>query len=167
MELFRSALDGWGLHDLGFIGNIFTWFRGRSSRTLVCGILDRACASAEWSQCFPFSEVELSFPHKSDHCPIVLHIKGSAVENFKRGFNVERQRSKMHWFREGDRNTKFFHSKASTQYKNNLVKDLRDDTEIWYEKDSDIERIVVDHFSKIFETTNPSVEERISSRIEG
>ncbi|KAL3522951.1 hypothetical protein ACH5RR_015785 [Cinchona calisaya] len=80
-----------------------------------------------------------------------------------------RQRSKMHWFREGDRNTKFFHTKASIQYKNNLVKGLRDNAGIWCDKDSDIERIVVDHFSKFFETTNPSTEilDRVTSPVVG
>ena len=36
------------------------------------------------------------------------------------------QRSRINWFREGDRNTRYFHSKASARYQNNLIDGMED-----------------------------------------
>ena len=37
-----------------------------------------------------------------------------------------RQRSRLNWFREGDRNTSFFHAKALARYTKNYIKGLFD-----------------------------------------
>ena len=40
---------------------------------------------------------------------------------------IWRQRSKALWFKEGDKNTRFFHNKATQRKKRNLIKGVKDD----------------------------------------
>ncbi|KAL0444077.1 UNVERIFIED_CONTAM: hypothetical protein Slati_2130400 [Sesamum latifolium] len=55
------------------------------------------------------------------------------------------QRSKMHWITEGDGNTKFFHSYASTRRRMNTIKCLRDETGVMKDSVGDIQGII-SHF---------------------
>ncbi|KAL3826043.1 hypothetical protein ACJIZ3_022072 [Penstemon smallii] len=68
-----------------------------------------------------------------------------------------RQRAKAHWMREGDKNTKFFHAKASSRRRVNTIHGLRNSEGIWCEKDEDLERIVAEYFEKIFTSSSPSL----------
>jgi len=42
-----------------------------------------------------------------------------------------KQRAKLHWFKEGDRNTSYFHVKASSQFQKNTIKGIFDEQENW------------------------------------
>ena len=46
---------------------------------------------------------------------------------------IWRQLSKVHWYRDGDRNTKFFHARASERRKKNTILGLWNDDGIWCE----------------------------------
>uniref|UniRef100_A0A803P9C5 Reverse transcriptase n=1 Tax=Cannabis sativa TaxID=3483 RepID=A0A803P9C5_CANSA len=64
------------------------------------------------------------------------------------------QRSRVEWLQSGDRNTKFFHSKASARRSNNKIKELRDvDGSVITSKDG-IAHLVADYFSKLFTATD-------------
>ncbi|KAL3813976.1 hypothetical protein ACJIZ3_015244 [Penstemon smallii] len=67
-----------------------------------------------------------------------------------------RQRAKAHWMREGDKNTKFFHAKASSRRKMNMIDGIRDANGVWREKANELEAIVADYFRDIFTSSNPS-----------
>lgn len=64
---------------------------------------------------------------------------GVAIEEMRREINdlldseeiLWHQRSKIHWYREGDRNTKFFHARASNRRKKNTIWGLWDDEGRW------------------------------------
>ena len=66
------------------------------------------------------------------------------------------QRSRINWFREGDRNTRYFHSKASARYQNNLIDGMEDLNGNWQEDISIVEGIIVDYYSALFSTSNPT-----------
>ena len=65
-------------------------------------------------------------------------------------------RSRVAEVRDGDRNTKYFHHKASQRRKRNFVKGLFNERGEWCDDGEDIENIFSDYFSSIFESANPS-----------
>ena len=66
------------------------------------------------------------------------------------------QKSRINWFREGDRNTRYFHSKTSARYQNNLIDGMEDSNGNWQEDISIVEGIIVDYYSTLFSTSNPT-----------
>lgn len=70
-----------------------------------------------------------------------------------------RQRSKLHWLANGDRNTSYFHSFASKRREVNHIQGLKDSTGQWCKKPEDIKRIIEKHFGELFSTSEPSAED--------
>lgn len=56
----------------------------------------------------------------------------------------------------GDRNTSFFHTKASSHKQRNTIRGLSDDANNWQEDESAMEHIIIDYFSTIFQSNGPS-----------
>ena len=65
-------------------------------------------------------------------------------------------RSRVAEVRDGDRNTSYFHHKASQRKKRNYVHGLSDEHGTWCEDGEDIESIFNDYFSSIFTSSKPS-----------
>nr|XP_023894348.1 uncharacterized protein LOC112006298 [Quercus suber] len=89
---------------------------------------------------------------------------GAVINQLRREINdlldseetIRRQRSKVHWYREGDRNTKFFHARASERRKKNSILGIWNDDDIWCESKESIVAIAVSYFEKIYSTSSPS-----------
>ncbi|CAL5398420.1 unnamed protein product [Camellia sinensis] len=58
--------------------------------------------------------------------------------------------TRANWLNEGDRNTSFFHSKASQRHKKKRIDRLQDDHDRWCSTPEDLERIVVGYFAELF-----------------
>ena len=69
-----------------------------------------------------------------------------------------RQRSKTLWFKEGDRNTKYFHAKVSSRRKQNLIVGLLDNNIQWIEDITAIENEFSDYFRNLVTSSNPSAQ---------
>ncbi|KAK2663492.1 hypothetical protein Ddye_002066 [Dipteronia dyeriana] len=67
-----------------------------------------------------------------------------------------KQRAKMDWLKNVDRNSRFFHSKASARKTRNKIKGLLDDKEVWKESNEEIEMITGHYFSNIFNSSRPT-----------
>ena len=67
--------------------------------------------------------------------------------------------------REGDRNTKFFHAKASARRKKNLIVSLKEMDGTMIEQQSDIKRMIIQHFSTLFHSSNPNAIEEVVAHI--
>ena len=75
MEKFRQALEDCELHDLGFVGDAFTWRNHHvSASSFIKKRLDRAVANGEWRARFPLVRVVNGDPRHSDHRPIIVDL---------------------------------------------------------------------------------------------
>ena len=66
----------------------------------------------------------------------------------------------------GDRNTAYFHSKASQRFRRNRILGLRNSQNNWCTDDSQIKNIAVDYFQSLFSTSSPSEFSAILERIQ-
>ena len=73
-----------------------------------------------------------------------------------------RQRSRISWLNEGDRNMNFFHACASQRKRTNTITGLRDATDSLQSAPAEVERIAIKHFNGLFTSSNPqNIEEAI------
>ncbi|KAL0453408.1 UNVERIFIED_CONTAM: hypothetical protein Slati_1318900, partial [Sesamum latifolium] len=66
-----------------------------------------------------------------------------------------KQRGKIHWLREGDMNTSFFHNQASTRKWTNAIDRIQNGEGQWLDKEEDIQNHIEAYFNEIFRTRNP------------
>ncbi|XP_073025066.1 uncharacterized protein [Primulina eburnea] len=64
-----------------------------------------------------------------------------------------RQRSRISWLKDGDRNTKFFHSKASNRRIQNTITGLISSHGDWCTENREMSTIVLDYFESLFTST--------------
>ncbi|KAK6140636.1 hypothetical protein DH2020_025620 [Rehmannia glutinosa] len=70
-----------------------------------------------------------------------------------------KQRAKHHWYKEGDRNTKFFHNSASIRRESNHIDGLKDASGSLQTSPEGIECIILDYFGSLFTSASPSEED--------
>ncbi|KAK6164360.1 hypothetical protein DH2020_001224 [Rehmannia glutinosa] len=70
-----------------------------------------------------------------------------------------KQRSRNNWLKHGDRNTPYFHSQASRRKRINTIKGLASKQGDFCTNTTTMGDIIVDYFSEIFTSTNPSQED--------
>jgi exonuclease III len=66
------------MHDLGFIGQPWTFDNRQADSRNVKVRLDRAVATPSWSNWFPNALVRHIASSRSDHCPIVFELAGNS-----------------------------------------------------------------------------------------
>ncbi|KAL0011886.1 hypothetical protein SO802_006994 [Lithocarpus litseifolius] len=71
--------------------------------------------------------------------------------------DMRHQRSRNCWLRSGDRNTSFFHAKASNIHKWNTIHRIRDAEDTWQEDEEMIGRTFVEYFEQLFTSSQPNV----------
>uniref|UniRef100_A0A803P9A9 DUF4283 domain-containing protein n=1 Tax=Cannabis sativa TaxID=3483 RepID=A0A803P9A9_CANSA len=69
-----------------------------------------------------------------------------------------KQRSKIHWLQAGDKNTKYFHSKATARRKTNFIRKLKCDDGRVVTSVDDISREVSSYFSDLFKSQESNSE---------
>ena len=67
-----------------------------------------------------------------------------------------KQRAKLHWFKEGDRNTSYFHAKASSWFQKNSIVGIFDEQENWEDDELAVAKVFEDYYSKFFTSTSPT-----------
>ena len=60
------------------------------------------------------------------------------------------QRSRLLWARQGDKNTKYFHSCATKRYRKNLIEGVRDGDGNWKAHPEEIAQVFVSYFNTLF-----------------
>ncbi|KAK2648867.1 hypothetical protein Ddye_016356 [Dipteronia dyeriana] len=66
-----------------------------------------------------------------------------------------RQRAKVDWLNNRDKNLRFFQAKASVRKARNRIKGLKDELSVWKGDDDEMEGIISSYFSKLFTSSNP------------
>lgn len=69
------------------------------------------------------------------------------------------QKSRVHWYREGDKNTKFFHASTKQRRARNRIVRLQDRDGYWVESAPKIERVATQYFQELFTTSGPRNQE--------
>ena len=64
------------------------------------------------------------------------------------------QWSRINWFQSTDRNTGFFHAKASSRQKKNDMEGLLDARGVWQENEEVMGEIVLDYYTDLFTSSN-------------
>ncbi|CAM8916763.1 unnamed protein product [Rhodiola kirilowii] len=248
MRAFRNVLEECGLFDLGWNGNLFTFSNKRMGEREARVRLDRFVANENWRRMFPLYSVRHSWANASDHCPIMLDLRGEKRRNGQGKFRFEtmwmrhgnysekikeiwrkavtgggpaskilescgsqlkrwndeefgnvkrrikqlkaqiqelqkearsevsleeesklsaeldewlareeciwRQRARTEWLKEGDRNTAFFHARASHRMKVNRLSGLENEQGEFTCEQRDMLKIVEEYFRRIFASNN-------------
>ncbi|KAH9734317.1 reverse transcriptase domain-containing protein [Citrus sinensis] len=76
------------------------------------------------------------------------------------------QRSRADWLKEGDKNTKIFHGKATARRKKNRIWGIEDNFGRWIEEPIEVEHEFCNYFTKLFTSTQPS-QDQIAAALEG
>ena len=66
------------------------------------------------------------------------------------------QRSCLNWFQSGDQNTWFFHARASSRYKKNIITSLLGSHGVWQEEERKIGKVVVGYYANLFSSDWPT-----------
>lgn len=67
-------------------------------------------------------------------------------------------RSRALEVKDGDKNTKYFHHKASQRRQRNNISGLTDKDGVWQDDEVRVEEIVVDYYKELFSSSSPSAE---------
>ncbi|XP_075655057.1 uncharacterized protein LOC142625254 [Castanea sativa] len=67
------------------------------------------------------------------------------------------QRSCILWLKNGDGNTKFFHSRASHRYRKNVIMEINDLHGVWTEGPNDIADVLIQYYSELFTTSSLTI----------
>jgi endonuclease/exonuclease/phosphatase family metal-dependent hydrolase len=70
MQAFHDALKDCELEDMGYVGYLFTWRRGKLRERL-----DRGVVNDQWNSAFPFASLVNSETTRSDHRPLLVDTK--------------------------------------------------------------------------------------------
>lgn len=63
------------------------------------------------------------------------------------------QRSRVTWLKKGDRNTRFFHEKAKSRGRNNTIRGLFDESNVWQSDSDNIGSMFCNYFNGLFTQT--------------
>ncbi|KAJ9190426.1 hypothetical protein P3X46_001631 [Hevea brasiliensis] len=158
------------LVDLECKGPFFTWFNKQFGWRAIQERLDRAIAFIEWRELFTKAVVVHEALLGSDHRPLVLYIEWYVYSSPITEANKEveqsllnrlhelwqreeihwKQRSRINWLKEGDKNTRFFHLSTIQRRQRNTILKLRGENGRWLDSDTDIKDEIFLFFKKLY-----------------
>ena len=65
------------------------------------------------------------------------------------------QRSQVLWLTNGDRNTKYFHTKATQRHRKKMIGGIRDDQNIWQHNPEGIESVILNYYQALLSPSTP------------
>ena len=76
-----------------------------------------------------------------------------------------RQRSRVAWLKDGNKNTSFFHTKATQRRRRNSIKGLFEEAGQWCTNQNQIVDIAVNYYQHLFTSSNPDNLEEVLAEI--
>lgn len=76
-----------------------------------------------------------------------------------------KQRSRSLWLANGDRNTKYFHSRATQRNKRNRILGLRDNTGIIHDTDEGMASLFINDYNSLFTTSQPDQIDEVVAQV--
>ncbi|PWA52122.1 hypothetical protein CTI12_AA457560 [Artemisia annua] len=132
-----------------------------------CAIVGECAAKlSEWNK-YSFGHVQRSIKSKQRSLYILQsrfdastwleqqQLREGIKELLTREELMWKQRSRIQWLSEGDKNTRFFHSRASNRRKRNSILRLKDQDGRWIDNEEDVRSLVARYFSDLFSTSLP------------
>ena len=85
---------------------------------------------------------------------MVRRLKREITELIDKANRMWFQRSKVLWAQNGDKNSKFFHVRATQRKRKDSIQKICDASGVWTSNPEDIAKCVVDYYQELFTTTN-------------
>ena len=131
LEKCRSSLEAWNKIVFGHVGRKVAELQKR----------------LEWLELQP-SSMEINKDMKRTRSDLNIWLEKED--------DIWRQRSRINWLQSGDRNTSFFHAKASARQKKNFIEGILDENEVWQEDEEKVADVMVKYYEELFTTCQPS-----------
>ncbi|KAL0313493.1 UNVERIFIED_CONTAM: hypothetical protein Sradi_5748600 [Sesamum radiatum] len=93
-----------------------------------------------------------------EDCPKRRRLRSELEEYLSHEEILWKQRGKAQWLAEGNRNTPYFHTRASARKYKNSISRLRDKNGEWCITHEGIQQIISSYFADLFQTSFPSEE---------
>ena len=75
------------------------------------------------------------------------------------------QHSCIIWLKNGDGNTKFFHTRASHRFRKNVILGINEPQGVWKVELNDIRGVLINFYQELFTTTNPTLHQDVLDQI--
>jgi hypothetical protein len=84
---------------------------------------------------------------------------------FEKEEKMWRQRSRSLWLANGDRNTKYFHSKATQSRRRNHIHGLRDNSNILHDTSEGMASLLINYYDSLFTTSKPDQIDEVVAQV--
>ncbi|XP_075663011.1 uncharacterized protein LOC142632511 [Castanea sativa] len=102
------------------------------------------------------NKAELEAAKGKGEANLIGNLKAELNDLLDKESQMWRQRSRALFLKEGDRNTRYFHSKASKRFCRNRMLGLRNESNVWCTDDSQIKEISIQYYQTLFATSHPT-----------
>ena len=65
------------------------------------------------------------------------------------------QRSRLLWAGHGDKNMRYFHSRATKRFRKNHIRGIRDKMDVWRTEPDEIATVLTGYYQNLFTTSSP------------
>ncbi|XP_075663398.1 uncharacterized protein LOC142632978 [Castanea sativa] len=98
----------------------------------------------------------LTSMNTADNIELIQKVKNEIQSLLLQDELFWRQRSRSIWLSAGDKNTKYFHQRASQRRRKNHIHGFLDENGQWCTSESDTARVAEAYFQNLFTSTNPT-----------
>ncbi|XP_043721146.1 uncharacterized protein LOC122668675 [Telopea speciosissima] len=161
IDNFKDLVNTCALVVIGTHGPCYTWNNKRKGNSNIRIKLDRAMANDAWSSSYldvavfvkPVAITKLQEgPPRDDYQKQEDCLISFLNEELDREEELWRQKSRVDWLQQGDRNTKFFHLTTIQHRSQNRILKLRAPDGGWIHDEGEIYDLMIGYYQEIFKS---------------